>query len=87
MIRTLPYTLDEIRLIIRLRTKTEALTISDSALDKLAEQGEKTSLRYALQLMMPAVLLPRFLDVKASRLEMLTDVVGCFLMPGGVPGL
>jgi RuvB-like protein 1 len=32
----------------------EALTISDAALDKLAEQGEKSSLRYALQLMTPA---------------------------------
>lgn len=41
-------------MIVRLRTKTEGLNITDAALDALAGEGEKTSLRYALQLMTPA---------------------------------
>jgi len=54
IIRTLPYTVDEIRLIIRLRAKTEGLNVTEPALDILAKEGEKTSLRYALQLLTPA---------------------------------
>lgn len=54
IIRTLPYTLEEIRVIITIRAKTEGLTIQDEALDYLADVGLKTSLRYSIQLLAPA---------------------------------
>ncbi|KAK9317462.1 TIP49 C-terminus-domain-containing protein [Lipomyces starkeyi] len=59
IVRTLPYNKDEIRLIVEKRKNTESLSISDEGLDKLAEQGVNTSLRYALQLMAPAGILAR----------------------------
>jgi RuvB-like protein 1 len=59
IIRTLPYNLEEIRLIIRLRAKTEGLNITDSALDILANEAVNSSVRYALQLMTPASILAR----------------------------
>ncbi|KAJ5720759.1 RuvB-like helicase 1 [Penicillium malachiteum] len=59
IIPTTPYSPDEIKTIIRLRAKTEAITINEPALDKLAEHGSKVSLRYALQLLTPASILAR----------------------------
>ena len=59
IIRTLPYTVEEIRLIVRLRAKTEGLNIAEAGLDVLAAEGEKSSLRYALQLMTPASIVAR----------------------------
>ncbi|KAJ8099930.1 TIP49 C-terminus-domain-containing protein [Lipomyces tetrasporus] len=59
IVRTLPYNKDEIRLIVDKRKHTEGLSMSDAGLDKLAEQGVNTSLRYALQLMAPAGILAR----------------------------
>lgn len=54
IIRTLPYSVDEMRLIIRLRAKTEGLNANEPAFDALAKTGGDTSLRYALQLLTPA---------------------------------
>ncbi|KAF9173767.1 RuvB-like protein 1 [Mortierella sp. AD011] len=54
IIRTLPYTLEEIRVIITIRAKTEGLTVQDEALNYLADVGLKTSLRYSIQLLAPA---------------------------------
>lgn len=59
IIPTHPYTPEEIKTIVRLRAKTEGLNITDAALDKVAEHGSKTSLRYALQLLTPASILAR----------------------------
>ncbi|OKL60268.1 RuvB-like helicase 1 [Talaromyces atroroseus] len=59
IIPTHPYTPDEIKTIIRLRTKTEGLNITDPALEKVSEHGSKISLRYALQLLTPASILAR----------------------------
>jgi len=69
IIRTLPYTVEEIRLIVRLRAKTEGLNVTDAALDALASEGEKSSLRYGLQLMTPASIVAKMqgrdqIDVK-----------------------
>jgi RuvB-like protein 1 (pontin 52) len=69
IIRTLPYTVEEIRLIVRLRAKTEGLNVSDAAFDALATHGEKSSLRYGMQLMTPASIVAKMqgrdqIDVK-----------------------
>lgn len=48
IIRTLPYTLDDIKSIIQIRAKTEGITLSEDSLNHLAESGVKTSLRYLL---------------------------------------
>lgn len=45
IVRTLPYQKDEIREVLRLRTKTEGLLVKEDALERLTEQGVKTSLR------------------------------------------
>ncbi|KAH0550930.1 RuvB ATP-dependent DNA helicase pontin [Trichoglossum hirsutum] len=59
IIPTNPYEPDEIKTIIRLRARTEGLVITDPALEKVAEHGVRTSLRYALQLLAPSSILAR----------------------------
>ena len=59
IIPTHPYTPTEIQTIIRLRAKTEGLVINDGALEKVAQEGVKVSLRYALQLLTPSSILAK----------------------------
>ena len=54
IIRTKPYTRDEIREILKIRSKATKIKLTDRALERLTEIGAETSLRYAVQLMEPA---------------------------------
>ncbi|ORY06840.1 TIP49-domain-containing protein [Basidiobolus meristosporus CBS 931.73] len=57
IIRTMPYTLEEIATIIKIRAKTEGVNITDEAVQHMAEIGVNTSLRYAIQLLTPGNIL------------------------------
>lgn len=61
IIRTLPYSVDEIKVIVEKRSKIENLPINAEALDKLSTLGSNTSLRYVLQLLSPAGILSKTL--------------------------
>jgi TBP-interacting protein len=54
IITTRPYTKDEIKEILKIRAKEEKIEIEEDVLDYLADLGEKTSLRYVIQLLAPA---------------------------------
>ncbi len=56
IIRTRPYTAEEIKEIIKIRAKEEKISLSPDALDALTKIGVEESLRYAIQLMAPAQL-------------------------------
>ncbi|MEM0066477.1 MAG: RuvB-like domain-containing protein, partial [Sulfolobales archaeon] len=49
-----PYTRDEIKEIVRIRSEEEEVALSSDALELLADLGVKYSLRYAIQLLRPA---------------------------------
>jgi RuvB-like protein 1 len=57
IIRLLPYGLDDIVQIIAIRCATENIEIEEDALAHLATIGTKTSLRYCVQLISPAMVL------------------------------
>ncbi|KAI9753278.1 MAG: RuvB ATP-dependent DNA helicase pontin [Chaenotheca gracillima] len=59
IIPTHAYTPDDVKLIARLRARTEGVPITEPALDRIASHGVKVSLRYALQLLAPASVLAR----------------------------
>lgn len=59
IIRTLPYNTQEIKTIIAKRSIVEGSPCTDEALNKLAQEGTETSLRYALQLLAPAFILAK----------------------------
>merc|ERR1711935_421792 len=54
IIRTMPYTLEEIVKILTIRARTEGIKVNREALAKLGSIGTSTSLRYAVQLLNPA---------------------------------
>ncbi|EXJ95423.1 RuvB-like helicase 1 [Capronia coronata CBS 617.96] len=59
IIPTHPYNASEVQTIIRLRAKTEGLSISDAAIETLSQHGTNVSLRYALQLLTPSSILAK----------------------------
>ncbi|XP_058949564.1 ruvB-like 1 [Pocillopora verrucosa] len=59
IIRTLPYSQEEMVQIIRIRAQTENIQADDESLSLLGEIGTKTTLRYAVQLLTPSNLLAR----------------------------
>ncbi|KAJ5038069.1 uncharacterized protein L3040_006940 [Drepanopeziza brunnea f. sp. 'multigermtubi'] len=59
IIPTNAYEPDEIKKIVRIRVTVEGLSITEAALDKIAEHGSRISLRYALQLLTPSSILAR----------------------------
>jgi RuvB-like protein 1 (pontin 52) len=59
IVKTQLYTRDEIRRVIEIRAKTESIALAVDALDRLADEGEKTSLRFALQLLTPGSILSK----------------------------
>jgi RuvB-like protein 1 (pontin 52) len=45
IIRTLPYTIDEIKVIVSIRAKIEGLTVEEDAIEHIANSGINSSLR------------------------------------------
>ncbi|KLJ12697.1 RuvB-like helicase 1 [Blastomyces silverae] len=75
IIPTHAYNPEEIKTIVRVRAKTEGLTINEPALERVAAHGSKVSLRYALQLLTPASILAR-VSGRASGIEE-ADIAEC----------
>merc|ERR1711985_198520 len=59
IIRTMPYSVDEIVQVVNIRSQTEGLSIEEDALVLLGEIGQNTSLRYVVQLMTPASIMAK----------------------------
>ncbi|WP_456443791.1 RuvB-like domain-containing protein [Thermococcus sp.] len=69
IINTKPYKGEEIKEIVKIRAKEEKIEVSDEAVEYLAELGEKTSLRYAVQLLAPASVLAKGGRVEREHVE------------------
>jgi RuvB-like protein 1 (pontin 52) len=54
IIRTMPYSLEEMVQIVSIRAETESIVVQEDALATMGEIGARTSLRYAVQLLTPA---------------------------------
>merc|ERR1712087_704981 len=59
IIRTLPYSVEEITQVVGIRSQTESLEIEEDALTLLGEIGANTSLRYVVQLLTPASIMAK----------------------------
>jgi RuvB-like protein 1 (pontin 52) len=57
IVKTQSYTRTEILSVLETRARVEGIQLKREALEHLADQGEKTSLRYCLQLLTPASIL------------------------------
>ena len=59
IVRTLPYSQEEIISILKIRAQIEGIKLDDESFNALGGIGVKSTLRYAVQLMTPGSLLAR----------------------------
>jgi RuvB-like protein 1 (pontin 52) len=79
IVKTAPYSRDEVRQVVELRCKVEGISTRPDALDRLADEGEKSSLRYALQLLTPAAILAKLQGRTEVGLEDIGELGDLFL--------
>jgi RuvB-like protein 1 (pontin 52) len=79
IVKTSPYSRNEIRKVLELRCKVEGIALRQDALDKLADEGERTSLRFALQLLSPASILAKLMGRNEVGLEDVGELGELFL--------
>lgn len=79
IVKTSTYSRDEIRQVLETRCRVEGINLKREALDRLADQGEKSSLRYALQLLTPASILSKTGGRDAVGLEDVGELGELFL--------
>ncbi|VDC01082.1 unnamed protein product [Peniophora sp. CBMAI 1063] len=72
IVKTETYARAQIAQVVQVRAAVEGIQLGPGVLDKLAEEGERASLRYALQLLAPAAILARL----AGRDQVLPEDVG-----------
>ncbi|KAL0074969.1 RuvB-like 1 [Phycomyces blakesleeanus] len=78
IIRTLPYTIDEIKVIVKIRARTESLAVDEDAIDVIAQSGVDSSVRYALQLLTPASILAGINDHTSITKEDVNEATELF---------
>ncbi|CAH0477273.1 unnamed protein product [Peronospora belbahrii] len=69
IIRTMPYSVEEMVQIIKIRAEAEGIKLVDDAIVRLGEIGSETSLRYSVQLLTPS----RILAETQGRSEVSVD--------------
>merc|ERR1712223_369697 len=79
IIRTLPYSQEQMMQIIRIRAATEGLQVDEEALEILSEVGTKTTLRYAVQLLSPAAVTAKICGRTNEVKDDIKDVGELFL--------
>ncbi|KAJ8080494.1 RuvB ATP-dependent DNA helicase pontin [Marasmius tenuissimus] len=72
IVKTENYTRDQVARVVQLRANVEGLKLGTGVLDRLSAEGEKSSLRYALQLLTPASILATM----AGRSEIVEEDIG-----------
>eukprot|EP01136_Pigoraptor_vietnamica_P014009 Opistho-1_new@55668 len=75
IVRTLPYSADDMVKIIRIRAQTEGIVIDDVALSYLGQIGVRTTLRYAVQLLTPSNLLAK-INGRANVTQLDVEEIG-----------
>ncbi len=82
IIGTMEYSPEEIREILRIRAEEEKIKISEEALDKLVDVGNRSSLRYAVQLLSLAAQDAKVNKKNVVSAENVTKVSGLFMDVG-----
>ncbi|KAG8900687.1 RuvB ATP-dependent DNA helicase pontin [Tulasnella sp. 408] len=72
IVKTEGYNKEQVAAVVQLRAQVEGLTLGPGVLDKIAVEGERASLRYALQLLAPASLVSQL----AGRSEITLEDIG-----------
>jgi len=79
IVRTMTYTIEEMVKILAVRAQVENLEVDEDSLAHLAEVGDRTSLRHAMQLMSPAFIVAKTNGREKVALSDLEECEGLFL--------
>ncbi|KAH9884292.1 TIP49 C-terminus-domain-containing protein [Cubamyces lactineus] len=79
IVRTTPYEKDTITKVVQLHANMEGLKLGKGVLERLAQKGHDSSLRYALQLLTPASILAGIAGRKQIELEDIDGMGELFL--------
>ncbi|XP_061187475.1 ruvB-like 1 [Saccostrea echinata] len=74
IIRTLPYSQEEMVQILKIRSQTEGIQIDDESLAQLGQIGVQTTLRYSVQLLTPGNLLAKINGKDAISTEEIEEI-------------
>ena len=77
IIKTVPYTKQEQKEILKLKAEIEEVTLDEESLEHLADLGSKTTLRYAIQLLNPAKQLSQISGAAINK-EIITEASQLF---------
>ncbi len=78
IVRTLPYSQEEIIKILNIRAQIEGIKLDEASLQVLGEIGIKSTLRYAIQLMTPANILSRINGKEVITSEDIKEIDSLF---------
>ncbi|XP_059175849.1 ruvB-like 1 [Physella acuta] len=78
IVRTLPYSQEEMMQILKIRAQIEGIQADDEALRKLAATGVKSTLRYAVQMLTPANVMSRINGKDSVTKEEVDEVAALF---------
>lgn len=78
IIRTLPYSQEEMVQILKIRSQTEGIQIDDDSLAQLGQVGVKTTLRYSVQLLTPSNILAKINGKDAITSEEIDEISKLF---------
>lgn len=78
IIRTMPYSVEEIVQVVGIRAQTEGLEIEEEALVLLGEIGANTSLRYVVQLLTPSAILAKTCGREAISRDDIEEIDSLF---------
>jgi RuvB-like protein 1 (pontin 52) len=78
IVRTMPYSIREIMQIADIRAQVEGIRLEADALVKLGEIGERTSLRFVVQLLTPAYVLAKTNDRESITIDDIAEVDALF---------
>eukprot|EP00128_Syssomonas_multiformis_P009716 Colp12_sorted_trinity150504_noHs@11592 len=79
IIRTLPYSVEDIGQILRLRASVENINIDEESLQYLSELGSQTTLRYVVQLLTPSKVLAKINGREIINREDVEEINELFL--------
>jgi len=79
IVKTDGYNRDEISKVVQLRANVEGLKLGPAVVERLASEGERTSLRYALQLLAPANILAKIAGRPQIEAEDISEIGELFL--------
>ncbi|KAF6754087.1 RuvB-like helicase 1 [Ephemerocybe angulata] len=79
IVKTESYTMEQIAKVLQLRANVEGLKLGAGVLEKLAVEGDKSSLRYALQLLTPASILASLAGRSQIEIEDVGEMNELFL--------